>query len=86
MIRWPSHGACLDLKDDFVEANEVDVIVAAQEPALVFHATRPLPPKRSVSLGEFDLEGVFVEDLEEARAQHAMHFVGGTDDGDQNPL
>jgi hypothetical protein len=82
MIGGAGYRACFDFENDLIEANEVYEVVAAEGPAFVLHTTRLLALKRNCSLGEFDLESILVEDLEKARAQHAMHFVSGTDDGE----
>lgn len=80
MIRGPDDGARFDLKDDLAEADEIDMVVAAQWVALVLDATWRFALERDLSLDEFDFKRVFVEDLEEPCAQDAMHFVRGADD------
>jgi hypothetical protein len=82
MIGGAGYRACFDFENDLIEADEVNEVVAAQGPAFVFHATGPLAFKRDLTLAEFDLESILVEDLEKSRPETAMHLVGGADDGE----
>ena len=75
MVRGPGHGTCLDLEDDFVEADEVDMIITSQLSTFVFNGARRFALKWNLALGQFNLESVFVEDLEEAGADDTMNFV-----------
>ena len=65
MVAGPVTGACLNLENDLVEADEVDVIVAAQWPAFVFTGTATRA-ERDLPLAELDFERVLVEDLKKS--------------------